>query len=107
MQLFLSRRPFRPGRDATLSMDDARPNDPFKEGTMYTLIRSVTARKLLIEQAPPLAVSVVVAELFYKFHSFTLECLAFLATWFALDFLASTLRSLFQKKVQATAVSPH
>jgi hypothetical protein len=28
----------------------------------------------------------VVAELFYKFHSFTLECLAFLATWYVFDF---------------------
>ena len=25
------------------------------------------------------------AELFYKFHSFTLETIAFLATWFVLD----------------------
>jgi hypothetical protein len=30
-------------------------------------------------------VSFVIAEFFYKFHSFTLECAAFLATWFVLD----------------------
>ena len=36
-------------------------------------------------QGPALAGSIVLAELFYKFHSFTLECLAFLATWFVLD----------------------
>ena len=30
-------------------------------------------------------VAFVIAELFYKFHSFTLECAAFLATWFVLD----------------------
>ena len=27
----------------------------------------------------------MIAELFYKFHSFTLECAGFLATWFVLD----------------------
>jgi hypothetical protein len=30
-------------------------------------------------------ISFVIAELFYKFHSFTLECVAFLVTWFVLD----------------------
>ena len=34
-----------------------------------------------------LAVSFAVAEAFYKFHSFTLECLAFLATWYVADAL--------------------
>ena len=29
----------------------------------------------------------MMAELFYKFHSFSLECAAFLATWFVLDAL--------------------
>ena len=54
---------------------------------MYTLIRSVTLRHLLVEQAPALFLSFIIAELFYKFHSFTLECMAFLATWYILDFL--------------------
>jgi hypothetical protein len=34
---------------------------------------------------PVLLVSFVIAETFYKFHSFTLECSAFLATWYVLD----------------------
>jgi hypothetical protein len=34
---------------------------------------------------PPLVVAFVVAEFFYKFHSFTLECGAFLVTWRVLD----------------------
>lgn len=33
---------------------------------------------------PPARASLAVAEVFYKFHSFTLETLAFLATWYAL-----------------------
>jgi hypothetical protein len=34
---------------------------------------------------PPLVVAFAVAEFFYKFHSFTLECGAFLITWRVLD----------------------
>ncbi|MGH9766233.1 MAG: hypothetical protein ACREAB_02260 [Blastocatellia bacterium] len=40
-------------------------------------------------EASSLTLSIVTAELFYKFHSFTLECLAFLATWYAVSYLAS------------------
>ena len=54
---------------------------------MYTLTRSVAPRDLLVQQATTLVPSIVIAELFYKFHSFTLECIAFLATWFVLDFV--------------------
>ena len=52
---------------------------------MFELLRSSTLRQLLARQAPAFAISLIVAELFYKFGSFTLECLGFLATWFVLD----------------------
>ena len=52
---------------------------------MFELIRSVSLRQLLARQAPALAGSLLIAEFFYKFGSFTLECLGFLATWFVLD----------------------
>ena len=52
---------------------------------MFELLRSSTLRQLLARQAPALVISLVVAELFYKFGSFTLECLGFLATWFVFD----------------------
>lgn len=52
---------------------------------MYSLIRALPARQLVLQQVPALAASLLIAELFYKFHSFTLECVAFLATWFVLD----------------------
>lgn len=41
--------------------------------------------KALAEQAPPLVVSFMIAETFYKFGSFALECAGFLGTWFVLD----------------------
>jgi hypothetical protein len=52
---------------------------------MYTLLQSISLRQFLLEQAPVLTASLVIAELFYKFHSFTLECIAFLITWLVLD----------------------
>ena len=64
---------------------------------MYSLIRSLPLRTLLIEQLPVLLLSMFIAELFYKFHSFTLETLAFLATWFVLDGVAQALLRLVRK----------
>jgi hypothetical protein len=52
---------------------------------MYTLTRLLPLRQLLLQQAPVLVLSLMIAELFYKFHSFTLECAAFLGTWYLLD----------------------
>ena len=52
---------------------------------MFELLRSSPLRQLLARQAPALVISLIVAELFYKLGSFTLECLGFLATWFVLD----------------------
>jgi hypothetical protein len=55
---------------------------------MYQLIRSLTLSQLLSRQAPTLVASFLIAELFYKFHSFMLECGAFLLTWLVLDAVA-------------------
>ena len=56
---------------------------------MYALIKSLGWQRLVKEQAVPLLIAWGVTEAFYKFHSFTLECAAFLATWFVLDFAMS------------------
>ena len=61
---------------------------------MYTLIRSVPISNLLAMQAPALLASFIISEVFYKFHSFTLETLAFLATWFVIDAVLSVGRNL-------------
>jgi hypothetical protein len=52
---------------------------------MYTLIKSIPAQQFALEQIPVIFVTFVVSEIFYKFHSFTLETLAFLATWYFFD----------------------
>jgi hypothetical protein len=52
---------------------------------MYTLISLLPFRRLAYEQVPALAAAWIIAELFYKFHSFSLEAAAFLVTWGAID----------------------
>jgi len=52
---------------------------------MYQLIRSLSRQSLVLRQLPVFGASFALASLFYKFGSFALECLAFVATWFALD----------------------
>lgn len=68
-----------------------------QEVPMYTLLRSISFHTFLAKQLPALALSVFTAERFYKFHSFTLECIAFLGTWYALDFVITSLVSLWKK----------
>ena len=61
---------------------------------MFTLLRTLSLRRIFAEQLPAVATAWLLAELYYKFHSFSLECAAFLLTWFALDALIQGLRRL-------------
>ena len=65
---------------------------------MFELIRRSTRTELLIHQLSVLAAALAIAELFYKFHSFLLESIACLATWFVLD----GLRELLMRAVSRT-----
>jgi hypothetical protein len=56
---------------------------------MYSYVKTVGVPRFLAREAPAFGVSFLIAELFYKFHSFTLECVAFLATWYALSWVQS------------------
>ncbi len=56
---------------------------------MYELLKHTTLRRAMVHEAPPAAVSIVVAEALYHFGSFTLEVLAFLPTWYAASRLYS------------------
>ena len=56
-----------------------------KEALMYIMLQSIPLRRIVLEQLPALFVSFLIAELFYKFRSFSLECITFLVTWFAVD----------------------
>jgi hypothetical protein len=54
---------------------------------MYQLIRGRSFKAIWFDALPPLAAAFLIAEMFYKWKSFTLECLGFLVTWFVLEFL--------------------
>ena len=63
---------------------------------MYTLLKSISWKRVGTEQIPALGGAWLIAETFYKFHSFTLECAAFLATWGLFDFLIQTAAGRFR-----------
>jgi hypothetical protein len=56
---------------------------------MFSLVKDLGIQVALKQEAVPFVVAFMIAEFFYKFKSFTLECLAFLATWFVLSYLQS------------------
>ena len=70
---------------------------------MFELLRSSSLRQLLVRQAPALVISLVVAELFYKFGSFTLECLGFLATWLLLDVMFALVARVLARPAEGGA----
>jgi hypothetical protein len=56
---------------------------------MFSLVKELGVQVALKKEALPFIVAFLVAEFFFKFKSFTLECLAFLAVWFVLSFIQS------------------
>lgn len=72
---------------------------------MYSLIRQSSSRSLLWLQTPAFLISFVIASLFYKLGSFALECIAFLATWFVIDFALARLRRLFLERRSPSSMS--
>lgn len=66
---------------------------------MYQLLRSLSTHALVRDQLPVFLLSFIIASLFYKFGKymlfgfklgFAVECVAFLATWYVLDLVYST-----------------
>ena len=54
---------------------------------MYALLKNLPAKQIIKEHMPALVVSFIIADIFYKFGSFILECCAFLFTWYIISFL--------------------
>ncbi len=59
---------------------------------MFTLIKEIGIKRSFNSEAPYLIVAFLIAEFFYKFHSFALECIGFLVTWFMLSAIAAWTR---------------
>jgi hypothetical protein len=64
--------------------------------TMAKTLRIETVLPIL----PAAAIALVIAEMFYKFHSFTLECLAFLGTWYVIDLVTRPLVSAIAERAR-------
>lgn len=71
---------------------------------MYTMLRNASLGVLLSTQAPAFLIAFVTAELFFKWKSFALECLGFLALWFVLDAAFTGMRSLWLRRTET--ISP-
>ena len=52
---------------------------------MYTYFRSQGFRSFMVSEAPYFLISFLIANTFYKFHSFGLELIGFMVTWYALS----------------------
>ena len=72
---------------------------------MFSLLRSLPRQQLFLKQLPLFVISLSIAEAFFKFHSFTLECVAFLLTWFALDYIATFIMRRMVRNSEHTHVN--
>ena len=70
---------------------------------MIDLIRSLKDHTAYGQRLFGFLAAFLVAELFYKFHSFTLECIAFLATWLAFDWLLEKVLGTPKSKLTGSA----
>jgi hypothetical protein len=64
---------------------------------MFELLRHTIRNNLLPQQLLSGGTAFIIANEFYKFHSFSLECIAFLATWGVMDFVVNQISTLFRK----------
>ncbi len=65
---------------------------------MHSALRALGVRRLVEDESASLVGSLVLAELFYKFHSFLLECVAFLATWYVLGGAFRLVRAVLRRE---------
>ena len=92
---------------------EVQSNFLFQRKNMFTLIREIGLRGRLRKEAPYLVSAFLIDECFYKFHSSTLACGDFLATWFlfsaaALDHEADSASARWQilMRVPASKTRP-
>lgn len=70
---------------------------------MYSLAKELGVRGVLLKEAPYMLISFIIAEMFYKFHSFTKEMVAFLVTWYVISLVGNmVVAKVFPAQAQAT-----
>jgi len=73
---------------------------------MLEFIRTLRSRGDLALRLPGMLLAFLVAEVFYRFHSFALECAAFLLTWLVLDWTAERIADLLRGHAAAGPTRP-
>lgn len=63
---------------------------------MYELIRHSLVSRLLPQQILSGGVAFIIANQYYRFHSFGLELISFLITWGVFDFITQKLMDLLR-----------
>lgn len=58
---------------------------------MYSLIKTNGIRHLLEREFAPFAVALLIAQIWFKWGSFTLELIGFIVVWFVLGLLMDVL----------------
>jgi hypothetical protein len=61
---------------------------------MYTLAKELGVRALLVKEAPYLLIAFIIAEMFYKWGSFTREMIGFLVTWTVISFVGNSIMAM-------------
>ncbi|KIC40640.1 hypothetical protein RA27_12790 [Ruegeria sp. ANG-R] len=56
---------------------------------MHRAIKSQGVKSFIRQEGPWLLIAFIIADVFYKWGSFALECVGFLLTWYALSLLSS------------------
>jgi hypothetical protein len=70
---------------------------------MFTLLKSLRSPRAFLSEPVSFIAALVIAELFYKFHSFLLETGAFLLTWFVLGAAVHTVAGWVLPKAAGNA----
>ena len=68
---------------------------------MLEFMRALRQHGDLTVRLPGLLLAFLIAEVFYKFHSFALECGAFLLTWWVLDVVIDKLVAFLRGRAAA------
>ena len=72
---------------------------------MIDILRALRAQPAYGRRLLGFIPALVVTEMFYKFHSFSLECMALLATWLLLDVLIEWIMGCLKVKNLSSAGS--
>ncbi|MCK8462476.1 hypothetical protein MUY35_01265 [Aliiroseovarius sp. S1339] len=64
---------------------------------MFSLVNVFGLREILVREALPFAVSLTVAQIFFKWGSFALELIGFLALWLTLGAMLHLVQDTLKK----------